>query len=314
MARGRRSRRWFGGLAALVVACAAVSWAAWLASPSPTALGHRLETRLHDTGGRPIALTRMPAVLEHAVVATEDERFYRHHGIDIVGVLRAVPYDVTNLSFAEGASTITEQLAKLLYLGGNDHNPWRKLEDAAVAWKLENRYSKATILAAYLNTAYFGQGAFGVQAAAERYFGTSARALDTTQATLLAGLIQAPSLFDPFRNPQLARVRQSEVLRSLVRGKYLSEPAAAAVLARPLRLRNGTQLAPIVGINISPGPAFVWWQLALGSILAVLGVLCLFTTRRQPVGQLWMQIVIRLLSLAVILIGLGEIIRSFRTA
>jgi membrane peptidoglycan carboxypeptidase len=273
-----------------------------------------VETRLRDTGGRAIPLAQMPAILQHAVVATEDERFYRHHGIDIIGVLRAGPYDVTHLSFAEGASTITEQLAKLLYLGGNDHNPWRKLEDAAVAWKLENRYSKATILAAYLNTAYFGQGAFGIQAAADRYFGVSARALDTTQATLLAGLIQAPSLFDPFRNPQLARARQSEVLRSLVRDKYLSEPVAAAVLARPLRLRNGTQLAPTVGIDVSPGPAFVWWQLALGSILALLGLLSLFTIRRQPVGQLWMQIVIRLLSLAVVLIGLGEIIRSFRSA
>jgi membrane peptidoglycan carboxypeptidase len=307
-------RRFVAAALALAATVAAVCAVAWLASPDPNALAHRVETRLRDTNGGAIALAQMPAILQHAVVASEDERFYRHHGIDIVGVLRALPYDLTHLSFAEGASTITEQLAKLLYLGGKDHNPWRKLEDAAVAWKLENRYSKATILAAYLNTAYFGQGAFGVQAAAERYFSVPARALDPAQATLLAGLIQAPSLFDPFSNPQLARARQTEVLRSLVRDKYVSEPAAAAVLAQPLRLRNGTQLAPIVGINLSPGPAFVWWQLALGSILAVLGLLCLFTIGRLSVGQFWLQIVIRLLSLAVILIGFGAIIRSFRTA
>jgi membrane peptidoglycan carboxypeptidase len=253
-------------------------------------------------------------ILQHAVVATEDERFYRHHGIDIIGVIRALPYDITHLSFAEGASTITEQLAKLLYLGGNYHNPWRKLKDAATAWKLENRYSKTTILAAYLNTAYFGEGAVGVQAAAERYFGVSARELDPAQATLLAGLIQAPSLNDPLRNPQLARARQTEVLRSLVRNSYLTEAAAAAVLAEPLALRNATRLVPTVGLNLSPGPAFVWWQLTLGAILTMLGLFCVATIRRLPAGPFWTRIAIRLLVVAVILVGLGTVLRSFRTA
>jgi membrane peptidoglycan carboxypeptidase len=184
-------RKLVAGLASVVVACAAVGGAAWFASPPAVALGRRVETRLRGTGGRAIQLSQMPLILQHAVVATEDERFYRHHGIDVIGVLRALPYDVTHLSFAEGASTITEQLAKVLYLGGNDHNPWRKLEDAAVAVKLETRYSKARILSAYLNSAYFGEGAYGVEAAAERYFGIPAGALDPSQATLLAGLIQA---------------------------------------------------------------------------------------------------------------------------
>jgi penicillin-binding protein 1A len=257
----------------------------------------------------------MPLILQHAVIATEDERFYRHHGIDIIGVVRALPYDISHFSFAEGASTITEQLAKVIYLDGNDHNPWRKLEDAAVAFKLENQYSKPTILAAYLNSAYFGEHAYGVQAAAERYFGIAARALDPAQATLLAGLIQAPSLYDPLRNPQTGRARQTEVLRSLVRSGYLSEADAAAVLDRPLRLRNGRVLALIAGINLSPGPAFVWWQLTLGTILTLLGAVSFVASRRgRRIDNAWLRVAITLVYLVVFLVGLGTVVRSFRTA
>ena len=306
--------RLYAALAAVVVACAALGGAAWFASPSPSALGHRLEARLRGTGGRAIPLSKMPLILQHAVVATEDERFYRHHGIDVIGVLRALPYDITHLSLAQGASTITEQLAKVLYLGGNDHNPWRKLEDAAVAVKLENRYSKATILAAYLNSAYFGEQAYGVQAAAERYFGLPARSLDPAQATMLAGLIQAPSVYDPLRNPELGRARQTEVLRSLVRSGYFAEAHAAAVLAQPLRLRNGSVLAPIVDIDLSPAPAFVWWQLAVGAILTLIGSLSLIAFRRRRLGRAFTRVAITLVLLTVIVVGLGTVVRSFRTA
>ncbi len=175
------------------VAIVAVGAAAWPATPSPSSLA----VRVHG----PISLEGIPPILREAVVATEDERFYDHHGIDLVGVLRALPYDLTHLSFAQGASTITEQAAKLLYLDGNDHSLWRKLEDAALAVKLENRYSKETILGAYLSSAYFGEGAVGVRAASERYFAIPPLRLDTAQASLLSGLIQAPSLYDPCGTP-----------------------------------------------------------------------------------------------------------------
>jgi Transglycosylase len=312
VSRGRR--KLVAGLVSVMVACAAVGGAAWFASPSAVALGRRVEMRLRGTDGRAIQLGQMPLILQHAVVATEDERFYRHHGIDVIGVLRALPYDISHFSFAEGASTITEQLAKVLYLGGNDHNPWRKLEDAAVAVKLENRYTKARILAAYMNSAYFGERAYGVQAAAEHYFGIPARALDAAQATLLAGLIQAPSLYDPARNPQLGRARQIEVVRSLERDRYLTEAEAAALLDRPLRLRDGKMLAPIVGADLSLAPAFVWWQLALGTILILLASISLVAIRRFGGANARARIGIGLVLLVLIVVGLGTVVRSFRTA
>jgi membrane peptidoglycan carboxypeptidase len=229
-------------------------------------------------------------------------------------VIRALPYDITHLSFAQGASTITEQVAKVLYLGGNDHSPWRKLEDAAVAWKLENRYTKTQILTAYLNSAYFGENAYGIEAASERYFGIPPRGLDPAQASVLAGLIQAPSLYDPFRDPGLARVRQAEVLRSLVRNGFLEVGQAMRTLARPLRLRSGVILPSVRGVDLAPGPAFVWWQLVLGIAIVVIAAPGLVATRlrrgRLPRGVL----VLRLVLLAGVVIGAAAIVRSFRTA
>jgi penicillin-binding protein 1A len=296
----------------LLLVCALV--AAWIASPSAARLGARVEARLAGTAGRPVAITAVAPILREAVIATEDERFYRHHGIDIIGVIRALPYDLVHLSFAEGASTITEQVAKVLYLGGNDHNPWRKLEDAAVAWKLENRYTKAQILAAYLNSAYFGENAYGIWAASKRYFGIPPGRLDAAQASLLAGLIQAPSLYDPFHDLGLARARQAEVLRSLVRNHILTLARARAVLAQPLRLRSGTVLPALSGVDLSPGPAFVWAELALGSALSLLATAALLATRIPGLRRRRGILLLRLPLFALFLIGAAAIVRSFRTA
>lgn len=261
-----------------------------------------------------LPLSAVAPILRDAVVATEDERFYRHHGIDLIGVLRAIPYDAVHLSFAQGASTITEQVGKLLYLGGNDHSPWRKLEDAALALKLEGRYSKEQILAAYLDSAYFGEHAYGAWAASERYFGIRPRRLDAAQATLLAGLIQAPSAYDPFAHPAAARARQVEVLRSLVRTGFLTAEEAAAALARPLRLRTGAALAPVRGLDLAPGPAFVWWQLALGAGIAAAGLLALLGSRLPRVRVIRGLPVPRLLALIAVLFGAATVVRSFRSA
>jgi Transglycosylase len=301
-------------LALLSLAIIAVGAGAWVASPSPSSLAAHVARRLHGTTGHPVGAGAIPAILREAVVATEDERFYRHHGIDVIGVIRALPYDLAHLSFAQGASTITEQVAKLLYLSGNDHSPWRKLEDAAVAWKLENRHTKAQILAAYLNSAYFGENAYGIEAASERYFGVPSRRLDAAQASLLAGLIQAPSLYDPFRDPGLARARQAEVLRSLTRNGFLDIRQATSTFAQPLRLRTGVILTPLRGIDLAPGPAFVWWQLTLGTTIVLLAAAGLAATRLHRGGLLRGVLALRLVLVAVVLIGGAAIVRAFRAA
>jgi membrane peptidoglycan carboxypeptidase len=294
-------------LGAVVVVVAA----AWFASPTPSAIKARVQARLGHTGGRVVSLAAVPLLLRDAVVATEDERFYHHHGIDIIGVLRALPYDLTHLSFAEGASTITEQVVKVLYLGGNDHSLWRKLEDAATAVKLEQRASKAQILSAYLNSAYFGEGAYGIASASERYFGVRPSELGLDRASLLAGLIQAPSAYDPFVRPGLARARQAEVLRSMVRDGMVGLTVAQDALAQPLRLRGGTVLPGVRGVDLASGPAFVWWQLALGTAIIVAGaaavpMLRLAGLRRMPI--------VPVLRLVTLLAGIVLVVRAFRVA
>jgi penicillin-binding protein 1A len=299
--------------AVLAGAVVGVVIAAWVISPAAGGLALRVEARVQRAGGRLVGLGEIAPVLGSAVVATEDERFYRHHGIDLIGVARALPYDLVHFSFAQGASTITEQVAKVLYLNGSDHSPWRKLEDAAVAFKLEDRYSKAEILAAYLNTVYFGDGAYGVWAASERFFGLRPARLDLAQASLLAGLIQAPSAYDPFAFPAAARARQVEVLRAMVADSVLTQARATAVLARPLRLRGGTTLHAVHGVDLSPGPAFVWWEFSLGAT-AILASLAAFLALRLPgvraANGIALKAALPLLAAA----GFVVVVLAFRTA
>jgi penicillin-binding protein 1A len=301
-------------LALVAVVLAALAAAAWVSSPSPGGLGARVEARLHGTGGRAVSLDAVAPILREAVVATEDERFYQHRGIDVIGVLRALPYDVVHLSFAQGASTITEQVGKVLYLGGNDHTPWRKLQDAALALKLERRYSKEQILAAYLDSAYYGDGAYGIRAASERYFGVPPARLGTAQASLLAGLIQAPTADDPLVHPAAARARQEEVLRSLVRNGFVTADEAAAAIGRPLPLRGGRPLPAVHGVDLAPGPAFVWWELGFGLAVAAAGAAVLVASRTRRLRPTLAPLAVRLVSVALVLAGTAEVVRSFRSA
>lgn len=303
--RRRHGLRWTA-LVIVSVLAVAVLGAAWLSAPGTGDLQQRVAAMAAAYGGRGLPLRAIAPVMRRAVVATEDERFYRHAGIDVIGLMRALPYDLSHLSLAQGASTITEQLAKLVYLGGNDHNPWTKLRDAAIALRIEGRWSKEQILADYLDIAYFGGGAYGVQAASRLYFGVPASALTLGQASLLAGLVQAPSAYDPFSDPSEARARQLDALRSMVRNGMLSRGAAQVTLAHPLALQRGRALPALEGADVSPGPPFAWHSLALGAALAALATVALVRAR--------MRVPVRIATVVAGIAGLLIAMASFRGA
>jgi membrane peptidoglycan carboxypeptidase len=268
-----RAHRFVAVAVALVLGGALVAiGAALVATPGVGDLATRVERHAPGAGTREIGLGSVTRMTVDALVATEDERFWSNSGIDVIGLLRAIPYDATHLSLAQGGSTLTEQLAKNLWLGGRDENAWAKLEDMALALKLDQRYPKDTILADYLDTAYFGQGAYGIDSASHRYFGVAPRALDAGEATLLVGLVQAPTSYDPYTHPAEARLRQVDVLRSLVRVGTLPAARAAALLAQPLRLADGRTLPGVRGVDLASGPAADWAAFAGAIAVALLGL------------------------------------------
>jgi len=161
-----------------------------------------------------VPLAQIPQPLRDAVIATEDRRFYSHWGVDPIGIARAVVQNYRRGRIVEGGSTITQQLAKVLFLTP-DKSLDRKLREAALALQLERRYSKDRILEMYLNQVYFGHGAYGVEAAARTYFGKSVADLDVREAALLAGLPRAPSSYSPFDHAAVAKRRREVVLRRL---------------------------------------------------------------------------------------------------
>lgn len=205
---------------------------------------------LHGTENRqPVPLSQIPVNLQHAIIAAEDKRFYQNHGFDILGLIRSVLADIRHQAPLQGASTITEQLAKILYLKDNRSLTY-KIKELILGVELSRYYTKAEILQMYLNNVYLGQGTFGVGAAAEAYFGKPVSQLDLAQCALLAGLPQAPSLYDPYVNPKLARARQAYVLGRMQAQGYISAAQAQAA-AQPLRLRSAS-------VNTSyPDPYFI---------------------------------------------------------
>jgi penicillin-binding protein 1A len=163
----------------------------------------------------PVPIVQMPAHLKSALIATEDRQFYTHSGIDLKGILRAVVKDIMAGQFVEGASTITQQLAKTLFLT-TEKTISRKLKEAILAIQLERRYTKDELLALYLNQIYFGSGAYGVESAARLFFGKPASQLDLAQCAQIAGLPKAPSRYSPLVNPELAKQRRNLVLRIML--------------------------------------------------------------------------------------------------
>ncbi len=175
-----------------------------------------LITSLHAGENRvPVRSTKIPEVVRNAVVAIEDQRFYDHTGVDLRALLRAAYRDVTTGEVVEGGSTITQQLVKKLYVG-DEKTVARKVREAYLAWQLEERMSKERILTRYLNTVYFGNGAYGIRAAAETYFDIEPLELNLAQSALLAGLIRAPVDYDPVTHPVRAERRRDHVLELML--------------------------------------------------------------------------------------------------
>jgi penicillin-binding protein 1A len=197
-----------------------------------------LITTLHGEENREVVpFEAIPKVLQDAVVAIEDQRFWIHNGVDLRAVARAAVSNAEEGRVAEGGSTITQQYVKNELLGA-ERDVRRKLREASLAYHLEQKYSKERILELYLNTIYFGNGAYGVQAASHEYFGGSTETLDLAQAALLAGLIRAPTTLDPYDQPDRATERRRTVLDKMVELGMIARPQADEATAKPLGLRT----------------------------------------------------------------------------
>ncbi|MGH3007919.1 MAG: transglycosylase domain-containing protein [Gaiellaceae bacterium] len=219
-----------------------------------------------------------------ATVAIEDRRFYQHGGVDPVGIARAIVADAFAGRIVQGGSTITQELVRNLYLS-QQQTVRRKVVEACLAIKLARVWSKDRILTAYLNDVYYGAHAYGIEAAAETYFSVPARRLTLEQAALLAGLPQAPSLYDPLHNPQAALGRRDAVLRALQRSGDLTPKAAAAALRD-----NNLHLHPSAAYTGSNEPYFVGYvedalQRQYGAATVRAGGLKIFTTIEPRLQQ-----------------------------
>ena len=205
--------------------------------------GTRLGFIQSDVLRTPVGWGEIPGSLKDATVAIEDQRFYKHDGVDVTGIFRAAIKDISNGAALQGGSTITMQLMRNLYLGGDQRTLKQKIIEAKLALDYEKVHSKHYILTAYLNSVPYGtvggQTAVGVQAAARIFFDKPATQLNLQQAALLAGLPQAPSQYNPFRDPHAARQRRNEVLAKMAELHYITPAQAAAAEHAPLEVRLG---------------------------------------------------------------------------
>jgi penicillin-binding protein 1A len=210
--------------------------------------GERLASIDSGENRVPVRLAAVPQRLVDAVLATEDRSFFSHGGIDPVGILRATWADARGRNL-QGGSTITQQYVKQTFLDPKDRTVWRKLREASLSVKLERRYQKREILERYLNTVYFGRGAYGVQAASRAYFGKDVGDLDLGEAALLAGLIRSPETADPGTRPEAATARRDRSLSAMRRAGKISRKQYEAAKAVPLdaaALQRGKQEPDVV--------------------------------------------------------------------
>ncbi len=185
------------------------------------------------------ALDTIPATLIQAVIATEDARYYEHKGVDLIGITRALWVDIRTRSTAQGGSTITQQYVKNAFVTP-EQTLRRKLSEALLAYRIEKTYSKDQILELYLNTIYFGHGAYGVESAARVYFGKNVTELDLAQSAMLAGVIRSPGRYSPYLDPKAANGRRATVLRQMTDQGMISEDDRAQAASSELQLAGLT--------------------------------------------------------------------------
>ena len=169
-----------------------------------------------------IKIEDLPKDYINAVIATEDHRFYKHGAIDIISIGRAIVTNLKEKEFAEGGSTITQQVAKNIYFTQKKELT-RKIAETFMAFSLESNYSKDEILELYVNTSYFGDGYTGVKEACQGYFKKEPKGMNLSEATILAGIPNAPSIYAPTKSPELAKQRQQQVLKKMVKHGYLTQ-------------------------------------------------------------------------------------------
>jgi penicillin-binding protein 1A len=233
----------------------------------------------------PVPLDRIPTYLKAALIATEDRKFYSHSGLDLKGIARALVKDILAGKFVEGASTITQQLAKTLFLTPRK-TMVRKIKEAILAFQLERRYTKDEILELYLNQVYFGSGAYGVQSAAEIFFNKSVGELGLAECALIAGMPKSPSRYSPLVNMELALRRRNIVLRQMQNTGIIDKKVYNQAIAEVIKLGNKRKVSAESPYFI----AYVKNQLeeVLGASRLYKGGLSIHTTldsRLQSTGQ-----------------------------
>ncbi|MFC1753731.1 transglycosylase domain-containing protein [Thermoproteota archaeon] len=197
---------------------------------------------LHKEENRELVpLEKISPILQKSVVALEDTDFYKHHGINLKGILRALYKDIKARRFVEGGSTLTQQLARNLFLT-KQKKITRKLAEMVLAIQIERRYTKPEILEMYLNQVYWGHNAYGIQSASEMYFGKNAEELSLAEAALMVGMLKGPELFSPFRNYPAAKRRQNVVLNRMARVGLISEDQIPRIYDQELEFKTRKKL------------------------------------------------------------------------
>lgn len=229
----------------MMITGAIAVYIAWVTTPLPPEVPYLQTSVVTDVNGKeldrfsnenrvPVKLGDVPPVVIQAVLDKEDHNYYQHHGIDPRGIARALYVDVRSGNASQGGSTITQQYVKQVYVG-SDRTLWRKFREAILAVKLEQRESKDQVLERYLNTIYFGRGAYGVQTASQAYFNKDVKQIGLQEAAYLAGLIRGPEITDAYKHPEYAQEQRAKVLASMVRFGAITPEQEAQINAVPLK-------------------------------------------------------------------------------